>query len=207
MGRPRGRPISRPERAAFFTFVNIDSLRRIALLLAPGELAPDEVKRILASLPMELWEEFRLIIGRHRRYIVEPLRHSQRRFTPRMQQELAIFAKTMKVKPNPDDWSVQDWQRFDRAPQLRSAKFGPSTARKIARNKALPNGLSLPGVTVLAGNLSPAYLGGLWRDLDKWGAAKHGVTLATFRSWRTKLRKAGYLKEATPREHARRVRH
>jgi hypothetical protein len=206
MGRPRGRPISRPERAAFFTFVNIDSLRRIALVLAPGELAPDEVKPILASLPIELRENFRLIVGKHRRYVVEPLRHTQRQLTPRLQQELALLARTMREKANPDNWSRHEWVRFGFAPQLRTAKYGPSTARKIARNRALPNGLYSPSVTVLAGNLLPAYLRGLWRDLDQWGCAKHGVTLSTFRSWRTKLRKAGDLREPAPREQARRVR-
>jgi acetyl esterase len=64
-GRVRRGPKARhPERAALSTFWDIGQLCRISLILAHGDLPPVEREPILASLPAELREDFRSIMGR-----------------------------------------------------------------------------------------------------------------------------------------------
>jgi hypothetical protein len=277
MSSPRGRPISRPERRACRTFLEIDRLRRAALELAKQELppaagretvasrgqvgvlfqhdrgrspTPDErwpptpplrwwgpigacenlarklevprerlisprlsipphegvpwrdtysvsemskLDKLLQRVPPELRGPFRSIVGRHCRCILRPLRHP---FPPEKARELAALVSDLQEMPNRERWSRKGGAKLDRIMELRAQKYGLSIAHRIDHD--LEDGLGAAGVQVLVRNATPAYLRGLWRVLDQWGADRLGVTLATFRSWRTKLRKSGDLSTPGP---------
>lgn len=201
----RGPKTTHPERAALLTFLDIDQLGRISLVLAPGDLPAEERELILASLPVELREEFRSIAipGRHRRY-----GYRRRPLSREEQKELATcldaLRETLSRKADKDTWTREEWQPLDRVMELRSVVYAPSAVRKIEARGG--DGLATLNVSVLEGPATPAYVRGLPKRLDEWGAARHGVPLPTFRSWRTKLRKDGLLRTPPPRGRAKRVR-
>jgi hypothetical protein len=207
--RTKGRPATYPERAALSTFWAVDQLRRISLVLAPGDLPAEERERILESLPPELRDDFRSIavLGRHRRYRYR--RYGLRVFSPEGRKELVASLKairdTLSRNPYTDTWSREEWRPLEYAMEVRRSLFAPSVVRKIdaATGGA---GLAAPNVYFMDGPSAPTYVRSLWKCLDEWGAARHGVTLATFRSWRTKLRKDGWLSPPPDRGRAKRVR-
>jgi hypothetical protein len=202
MAKPRGRPISQPERRAQFTFWEIDRLRRLALGLAQQEgLAEETIEHAPQSVPLPLRPAFRLIIGRHTRYLVWPSRHP---LPEEKAKKLARIAVILSRKPRAM-WSAWAWKLNDCRAKLRAECYGRGYARKA--DDASEDGLETPSVYVFAGNATPGYLRSLWKALDQWGADKHGVKLPTFRSWRTKLQKRDELSAPRPREQARRVRH
>jgi hypothetical protein len=98
-------------------------------------------------------------------------------------------------------WTPEEMSEFDYVVDLLRAEWGPSKVDKVDSE-----GLVTGDIYVLEGPAAPGYVRGLEKRLDEWGAARHGVTLATFRSWRTKLRKAGLLGTPPPRGRAKRVR-
>jgi hypothetical protein len=120
------------------------------------------------------------------------LRHP---FPPENARELAALISDLQEMPKQEDWSYKEWAKFDRTIELRAQKYGRSIARQIKRD--LADGLGA-GVQVYFRSVTPAYLRGLWRVFDQWGADQLGVTLATLRSWRTKLRKSGDLRTPDP---------
>jgi hypothetical protein len=195
----RGPKATHPERAALSTFWDIGQLRGISLILAPGDLPPEERELILASLPAELRGDFRSIFGRHRRY-------GRRQTLSRVEANELVkgvdyLRDLLNEMPDRQAWTAEEMSKFDRVVELHSAALGPSIARKIDSD-----GLVTRDIHVLEGPKAPAYVRGLWKRLDEWGAARHEVTLPTFRSWRTKLRKAGLLGTPPPRGRAKRVR-
>jgi hypothetical protein len=179
----RGPKARHPERAALPTFWAIGQLRRISLILAHGDLPPEEREMILASLPADLREDFRLIIWRHRRY--GRRQTLSRAAVNELVRGIDYIRDLQNRKPDSDTWTREEWGEQDYVVELIAARNIPVT---------------------LEGSERPAYVRGLWERLDEWGAARHGVTLSTFRSWRTKLRKAGLLGTPPPRGRAKRVR-
>jgi acetyl esterase len=179
----RGPKTTHPECAALSTFWNIGQLCRISLILAHGDLPPEECEMILASLPAELREDFRLIIWRHRRY--GRRQTLSRAAVNELVRGVDYIRDLRNRKPDSDTWTREEWGEQDYVVELTAARNIPVT---------------------LEGSERPAYVRGLWKRLDEWGAARHRVTLPTFRSWRTKLRKAGLLATPPPRGRAKRVR-
>jgi hypothetical protein len=195
----KGRPASHPERAALSTFWAIGQLCRIALVLAPADMPAEGRKPILESLPPELGEGFRHIIGRHRRY-------GRRRLLTRDEVKevvdgIAELRDLLKRKPDRHAWTAEEMSKFDQVIALHTASLGPSIARKFDSDE-----LATQDIAVLEGSTTPGYVRGLWKRLDEWGAARQGVPLTTFRSWRTKLRKDGLLPTPPPHGQAKRVR-
>jgi hypothetical protein len=179
----RGPKATHPERAAFFTFIAIDQLRRISLVIARGDLPTEECELILASLPAEFREDFRSLIRRHRRY------GRRRRLSCATVKELLrgidYLRDLLSRQPDNDGWTREEWAEHDYVGKLR---------------------LALLDTGVLEGPAAPGYVRGLPKRLDEWGAAQHRVPLATFRSWRTKLRRDGWLRTPPQRGRAKRVR-
>jgi hypothetical protein len=194
----RGPKARHPERAAFLTFLDIDQLGRISLVLARGGLSPEERELILASLPAELRENFRSIVGRHRRY--GRRRKLSREAVKELVKGVDYLRNLLKRKPDSDAWARGEWEVRDHVVELSLAAFGPSIAGKINSDRLATRD------HVLEGPVAPGYVRGIPRRLDEWGAARLETTLATFRSWRTKLRKDGFLCTPPPRGQAKRVR-
>jgi hypothetical protein len=187
--------------------MDIDQLRRISLVLASGDLPAEERDAILASLPVELREDFRSIGGRHRRY--GRRRSLSREDVKELVTGFDTLRETLSRKPDSDTWTRDEWAARDHVVELRFAAYGPSTARKIeeiGKARKIADALATADVVVMEGPATPTYVRGLPKRLDEWGAKRHGVTLATFRSWRTKLRKDGWLSTPPPRGRAKRVR-
>jgi hypothetical protein len=207
--KSRGRPVSRPEHAALLTFIDIDQLRRISLVLAPGDLPAEEREVILASLPLELRQDFQSIVGRQRRY--GRRRSFSREEVEELVQGAGYFRDLLNRKPDSDAWAPEEMSKFDRVVELRATAFGPSATRQIEKliEAQMHNAIEFgtrDDIYVMEGPATPVYVRGLWKRLDEWGAARHKTTLATFRSWRTKLRKRGELSTPLPRGQAKRVR-
>jgi acetyl esterase len=196
----RGPKARHPERAALSTFWDIGQLRRLSLILAHGDLPSEEREAILASLPAELQEDFRSIMGRHRRY---GRRQTLSRAAVNELVKGIAYCRDLLNREPADRLALtpKEMSEFDYVVKLHSVALGPSIAGTIDSD-----GLATRDIPVLEGPAAPAYVRGLWKRLDSWGAASHEVTLPTFRSWRTKLRKAGLLGTPPPRGRAKRVR-
>ena len=198
--RPRGRPVTRPELRAQFTFWRIDALRRTGLRLAQREapLPPVELEALLQQerVPPGLHPAFR-IVGRHLRYL-----NKRDGLSPEEAHELATLASDpMHGKPR-ETWPEEDLKKSDRMIELQHKLQGRSAARALG----VKGGLGAPDAGVLSRVVAPAYLRGLWLALDQCGAAQHGASLQTFRRWRRKLQKSRDLREPTPRsQQARRA--
>jgi hypothetical protein len=198
----RGPKARHPERAALSTFWAIGQLRRISLILAHGDLPSEEREPILASLPAELQEDFRSIIGRHRRYGRRQM--LSRAETNELVKGVDYLRDLLNRTSDRQEWTPEEMSKFDRVVELRRVALGPSTIRKV--DEVDSNGAATRDIPVLEGPAAPGCVRGLEKRLDEWGAARHGVTLTTFRSWRTKLRKVGLLSTPPPRGRAKRVR-
>ena len=175
--RSRGRPGIRPERRAYFTFLDIDRWQRLGFYLALQKVVPDaDLKSILQRerVPRELWAGFRHVIGRHRRYLYRPEGLSSEEA---MELTTLTFSQTRRGLSREDN---------SRVIKLRKKLFGRSAASQIDEANDLVN----PDAAVYSRTVVPAYLHRLWKALDQSGADRHGTSLQTFRLWRRKLQRA-----------------
>jgi hypothetical protein len=212
-GVVRSGPKCAPERDALSTFWAIDQLNRLSLVLAQGDLPPDEQELILASLPAELRDDFRSIVGQHRRY--GRRRQLSRGAARELVRGITYIRGLVNRKPDRQAWTLVEMSEFDRVVELRATALGPSATCKIKKliksqicrraGSCDDEGLieiefaTRDDIHVLEGPAAPAYVRGIPERLDEWGAARHEVTLPTFRSWRTKLRKDGWLSATAAR--------
>jgi hypothetical protein len=199
-GKPAGRPESHPERKAWVTLRMIDGLRQWALRLAqldPKKAAAKVEGIILGVVPLELRSAFRPVVERHLPYIPGGS------LSPEETTAL-VRASGLLSQKDREELSNEETGLVERRADLLARLHGKN---RIIKEEVQKSGPSMPSAFALDVSRPPAYLRGLWRRLDEWGAAKHNTTVRTFRSWRTKLRQSKELEapEAGPRGRRTRV--
>jgi hypothetical protein len=149
------------------------------LQLAQATAITDDALTILldrAKMPHELRGLMRSVIGRHLRY------RDVTGLTDAEQRRLAALTVRLDNKPS-ETWTANDRRKDLERERLRVKQHGRANIEQA--NLSQMRGTGASGVATLARVVTPTYLGGLWRAFDTWGAQQHGITVRTFRHWRS----------------------
>jgi hypothetical protein len=174
-GRPPTRPWKRDD--VIVTALLTGHWKGVALWLAQQRAVPEAkfgALMVWESVPVDLWDEMRAVIGRHLRYPPAPP------LTPKQQHRLATLSAHLDARP-PEQWTKDDYRKDAERAKLRAKLHGKATIRQI--DLSLTRGISAPGVATFACVVTPAYLCRLWRIFDARAAQRHGISARTWRHW------------------------